>query len=760
MLRTRIYYRVKPFVPTAIRTAVRRTVAGRLRNSVGNVWPIMPGSERAPDNWPGWPEGKKFAFVLTHDVEGPTGLDQCRALMRLEQEFGVRSSFNFIPEGGYRISAELRKELTHSGFEVGVHDLKHDGGLYRSRRDFAHSAQRINSYLREWNAAGFRSGFMLHNLDWLHQLHIGYDASTFDTDPFEPQPEGRHTIFPFWVARPSANGHERSGDQSDGYVELPYTLAQDSTLFLLLGEKGPEIWLKKLDWVAEHGGMALVNIHPDYINFSGGGPTRSAYPVTRIRELLQHVQERYGGHFWNPVPRELAHWYREVYQPQSKVGFTSERAGGEAGARIQAPNLVGRRAAVLLYSYYPADPRPRRAAEALVECGMEVDLICLRQAESETRWAEEKGVQILRLPWRKSRDSKLGYIRQYGRFLASCFGLLTLRSFKQRYDLVHVHNMPDVLVFAAIVPKLLGARIVLDLHDPMPELMMSIYSVPEAHRAVAWLKAFERWSIRFADLVFTPNIAFRKLFISRGAPEAKIKIVMNSPQEEIFDSAAFGRGDQSTSGLPPTRVSAAVGQNGSRHVQSTQTRTFYLMYHGSLVHRHGLDIAVRALAEVRQTVAFVQLDIFGYRTDYLDSVLNLANELGLDDVVTYHGAKPQTEIARNILQCDLGIIPNRYSPFTDLNFPTRIFEYLAMNRPVIAPSTQGIRDYFPEDALIYFNPDLVDSLAESIRWVWENPREVRDIVKRGRSIYGRHLWKDEKANLREAVAALVSAAKD
>jgi glycosyltransferase involved in cell wall biosynthesis len=760
MLRTRIYYRVKPFIPTAIRTAVRRTVAARLRSRVGDVWPIMPGSERPPVNWPGWPEGKKFAFVLTHDVEGTTGLNKCRALMRLEQEFGLRSSFNFIPEGPYRVPATLRDELRKNGFEVGVHDLKHDGSLYRSKREFSQSAARINRYLSDWNASGFRSGFMLHNLDWLHEIDIAYDASTFDTDPFEPQPEGRNTVFPFWMPRPSRSEDPSLNGRVAGYVELPYTLPQDSTLFLLLRENSPEIWLRKLDWLAKHGGMALVNIHPDYIDFSSGRAERTTYPLTHVRELLKYVCTKYADQFWNPLPNELSNWFRCGHEPKPAVEPQVARPSAPKSPRVvYAPNLAGKRAAVLLYSYYPADPRPRRAAEALASRGMQVDLICLRENEADQRNEEVNGVRVLRLPWRKTRDSKLAYIRQYGTFIAGCFGLLTARSFKQRYDLVHVHNMPDVLVFAAIVPKLLGARIILDLHDPMPELMMSIYNVPEAHRAVAWLKAFERWSIRFADLVFTPNVAFRKLFISRGAPETKIEIVMNSPQEEIFDSAAFGRSDQSTR-MPSTRVPAAAGQNGSRHVQPTQTQTFYLMYHGSLVHRHGLDIAVRALAEVRHTLPFVQLDIFGYRTDYLDSVLNLAKKLGLDDVVAYHGAKPQTEIARNILQCDLGIIPNRYSPFTDLNFPTRIFEYLAMNRPVIAPSTQGIRDYFPDDALIYFNPDLVDSLAKSIRWVWENPREVREIVERGRAIYRRHLWKDEEANLREAVAALVSLVED
>src|SRR5262249_38615340 len=153
-----------------------------------------------------------FALVLTHDVETNAGLGKCRPLMRLEMELGFRSSFNFVPEGGYRVPAELREKLIATGFEVGIHDLKHNGHLFASRRGFKGRAARIKDYAGEWGASGFRSGFMLRNLDWLHDLDVQYDASTFDTDPFEPQPDGGHTIFPFWV--PGPNGSSINGQRS------------------------------------------------------------------------------------------------------------------------------------------------------------------------------------------------------------------------------------------------------------------------------------------------------------------------------------------------------------------------------------------------------------------------------------------------------------------------------------------------------------------------------------------------------------------
>jgi hypothetical protein len=296
----------------------------RLRKRIGDVWPIMPGSERPPENWPGWPEGKKFAFVLTHDVESKTGVSKCRSLMQLEMNLGFRSSFNFIPEGSYRVPAELREELTARGFEVGIHDLKHDGRLFSSRRKFKRRAVRINGYAREWGASGFRSGFMLRNLDWLHDLDVQYDASTFDTDPFEPQPEGRHTIFPFWVPHPNGSSINPEGSvinpSARGYVEVPYTLPQDFTLFVLLQETTPEIWMRKLDWIAQHGGMALVDVHPDYLCFGDAPAGPMEYPFTHYKSFLDYVSRRYEGAFWNTTPSKLAQFCARV----AKAPISSE----------------------------------------------------------------------------------------------------------------------------------------------------------------------------------------------------------------------------------------------------------------------------------------------------------------------------------------------------------------------------------------------------------------------------------------------------
>jgi hypothetical protein len=311
MFLVRNYYRLKPFMPRSLRMAFRRWRAGKRQQCFAHEWPIKPSAAATPENWPGWPDGKKFAFVLTHDVEGGAGLARCRAVADTEVRLGFRSAFNFIPEGDYRVPSELRSHLAAQGFEIGVHDLRHDGKLYWSRENFRRDARAINRYLREWNAVGFRSGFMHHNLEWLHDLEVLYDSSTFDTDPFEPQPDGVDTIFPFWVSAPRSSllapGSELSAPRPDaGYIELPYTLAQDVTLFLMLQETSIDIWKRKLDWVVEHGGMAMVDVHPDYLDVLGVGRPGISYSIHRYIELLEYVRDNYAGLYWQPLPREVA----------------------------------------------------------------------------------------------------------------------------------------------------------------------------------------------------------------------------------------------------------------------------------------------------------------------------------------------------------------------------------------------------------------------------------------------------------------------
>ncbi len=294
-----IYYQFKPLIPRRLQIGLRRMLIKRNRCKYSDVWPIDEKSGVPPKGWQGWPENKKFSLVMMHDVETVRGYEKCYKLMELVRESGFKSSFNFVAER-YSISPELRSSLTKNGFEVGVHGLYHDGKLYKSEKTFLERAIKINQYLKEWNAVGFRSPSMHNNLEWIHNLDIKYDASTFDTDPFEPQSEGTGTIFPFLVSSNSAYGN---------YVELPYTLPQDSTLFLFMKEKNIDIWKRKLDWIVEKGGMALITTHPDYMNFGENSPGIEEYPVEYYIEFLNYIKERYNGQYWHVLPKDMASFW-------------------------------------------------------------------------------------------------------------------------------------------------------------------------------------------------------------------------------------------------------------------------------------------------------------------------------------------------------------------------------------------------------------------------------------------------------------------
>jgi glycosyltransferase involved in cell wall biosynthesis len=397
-------------------------------------------------------------------------------------------------------------------------------------------------------------------------------------------------------------------------------------------------------------------------------------------------------------------------------------------------HLRGRRVAVVVFSHYPSDPRPRREAETLVQLGMEVDVISIKQNSSDPGHEIFNGVNIVRVPLKHWRGGAFSYAFQYGSFILAAFVLLAFRTFTRRYSLVHVHNMPDVLVFSALIPKLSGARVMLDLHDPMPELMMTIFGLKQESFGVRLMKQLEKWSIRFADVVITPNIAFAKLFAARSCQTNKLHVVMNSPDENIFKYC------ESSQVVPPMRDG---------------TKPFIIMYHGALVERHGLDIAVLAIEALKRSVPNAQLHIYGRPTPFFDGVMEMIQARGLQEAVQYLGAKSLDQIVEAIDGCDVGIIPNRQSVFTELNMPTRIFEYLARGKSVIVPRTTGIQDYFSREEIIFFEPGDADDLVQQLQYVFSQPGKVNEITSRGQAVYRAHRWNEERSKFVSVARELV-----
>ena len=392
---------------------------------------------------------------------------------------------------------------------------------------------------------------------------------------------------------------------------------------------------------------------------------------------------------------------------------------------VVSSRFAGKRVAMVTFSPYPYDPRPRRAVDALVGEGASIDMICLGD-ESAPKREVLNGVSVLRLPIKHDRRGKFAYAYRYAAFILTSSAIFAWRALRRRYDLVYVHNMPDILIVSSLFPKALGAKVVLDLHDPMPELMMTIFDAPQSGKSVQLLKRLEKWSIARADLVITVNVACKRIFSARSCPPEKIAVVMNSPDGRIFPF----RG---------TRSETLAENNG--------TRPFVIMYHGSLVERNGLDVAIEAFSQVRAAVPTAELRIFGAKTAFLERMMDTVRNKNLHESVRYLGSRRLEDLVTEIESCDLGVIPNHRNAFTEINTPTRIFEYLALGKPVIAPSTPGIQDYFNKESLLFFEAGNPGDLAQQIEYAFSHPREVQEIVRKAQRVFQEHTWDCERETL-------------
>lgn len=208
---------------------------------------------------------------------------------------------------------------------------------------------------------------------------------------------------------------------------------------------------------------------------------------------------------------------------------------------------------------------------------------------------------------------------------------------------------------------------------------------------------------------------------------------MNTPDDEIFPLC------------PPD----------TQPVDAVPGGKFVIMYHGSIVERNGLGLAIEALAKVRHQIPAVELRIYGRSNAYLEQILETAKQDGLEESVSYRGPRRLEELVEEIKQCDVGIIPNERNAFTEINTPTRLFEYLTLGKPVIAPRTLGITDYFAEDSLCFFSSGDAGDLARAMEWVYREPAEAADSARRGQDVYRSHRWIEERETLVAMVEELL-----
>jgi glycosyltransferase involved in cell wall biosynthesis len=391
------------------------------------------------------------------------------------------------------------------------------------------------------------------------------------------------------------------------------------------------------------------------------------------------------------------------------------------------------RIAVIRQGLFEVDPRCQREVHALLQEGHEVDVIC-RRDEGRPRIERDGRLTVRRLPIPLRRGGAFSYLADYALFFIAAFAVLTALHVRRRYKLVQVHSLPDPLVFAAIVPKLTGARVVLDLHECMPEFFATKFGVPLDHRAVRVVGAVEQASIWFADFAITCTEQMREAFVGRGADPNRIGVVHNTAEEEIFD---------------PARHPPRARDNGR----------FTLICHGSVEERYGLDTAIRAVATLADEIPELRLQILGKGTQ-LPELRELAAQLDVRDRVDFNGTwVPIEELLDAIAAADGGIVAMKRDAFRDLVHCNKMYDLIAMRRPVISSRTRSVEAYFSDEALLYFTADDPGDLARAIKRLYAEPELGERLVERAGEEVEPYRWPRQREQYKSYVLSAASGSR-
>jgi glycosyltransferase involved in cell wall biosynthesis len=386
------------------------------------------------------------------------------------------------------------------------------------------------------------------------------------------------------------------------------------------------------------------------------------------------------------------------------------------------------RVAIVRHSFYPFELNVKREAEALRDAGYDVDVICLRNA-GEAPVEVIEGVNVHRLPVGHKRGKITRYLWEYNAFFVLAAAKLAALHNQRRFAAVQVNTMPDYLVFVALYPKLTGARVVLHLHEPVPELFGTMFPSKWYTRPFLWtLERVEQASIGFADRAITVTDQMRDNFVRRGADPAKIAVVVNVPDDRYFRIERYEH--------LRAKVDAIKKDEHARGV-------FRVLTHGSIEERYGFDTIVRAVAIARDNVPGIEFRFMG-GGDHLSHVLALAKELGIGDRVHYLGFVPFEQMVEEILLADVCVVAVEKNPYSVLVHTNKMFEYMALERPVIMSRLDAVAAYMHDDAALYFDAGNHDELALRLIDVANDPAAAQARVRHASDLYREHRWENEK----------------
>lgn len=374
-------------------------------------------------------------------------------------------------------------------------------------------------------------------------------------------------------------------------------------------------------------------------------------------------------------------------------------------------------------------PRAAREVRALADAGHTVELICVREGNEPLR--QRRGsVTTWSLPVRSGpQDHALHYLLDYGRFFVLSALLVTALHLRRPFDLVQVNSLPDLLVLAACVPRATGTRVLLDLQECMPEFYATKFKRPMSHPAVRLIVATEQLAVRFAHHVVTPTPQLKDTFVARGADESKIDVVYDGSDPVVFHP------------LPHVRPDPGC---------------FTVVSHGTVEERYGLDTAVRAVAALREEMPELRLRILGSGTD-VPRLERLAAEHGVGPQVQIAGRfVPQDELVWAIASSDVGLVAMKRDAFRDLTLTCKMFDFLAMDKPMIISRTRSVEETIPPDAAELFESDDPQGLADAVRRLHNDEQRRTALVARAHVVAQPLSWDRQRQRYLAVVDRLLA----
>lgn len=381
----------------------------------------------------------------------------------------------------------------------------------------------------------------------------------------------------------------------------------------------------------------------------------------------------------------------------------------------------------MAYTHYESDPRVKREAEALAARGDDVTVYALA-SPGRPEAAVENGVKVVRLAMPRYRGGAAAqYVASYGAFMLRVHAPLLAAHFTERFDIVHIHTMPDAMVFCALVPRLSGAKVVLDMHDLMPDLFRVKFAGRAGDVIGGALELVQGAATTFADAVIAVHENQYELLLEAGVPAHKLAIVMNAADPNVF---------------PPRKKEPRV---------KDEVR---VIYHGTVLHRYGCDLAVRAFAKAHAEEPSLRMRMLG-GGDYVDEVRSIASSLGLEAPVFEMSGehRPIDEIAAAIRDAHIGLIPNR-DDHVDSVLPTKLLEYVAVGIPAVAARTRTIGRFFDDATAELFDVGDVDQMAAALVRLARDGERRKSIIAAGRAWEAEFGWEVNKKHLFRTLDAL------